>query len=66
MKIFRSILETDLGQFLVDAEHDGGELSLLRIHPIIEETAGECLPLCQFEDAGILVEAVKEAILKIE
>ena len=65
MKIFRSILETPQGKFLVDAEHECGELNSLRIHPIVDGIVWAFLPLCQLENVEILIRQLKETIAAI-
>lgn len=65
MKIFRSILETPHGKFLVDAEHEGGELNVLKIHPVVDGIVWASLPLCQLEGVETLIKSLKEAIAAI-
>lgn len=65
MKIFRSILETPQGKFLVDAEHDEGEINALKIHPIIENKVWAFIPLCQLENVEILIRQIKQTIAAI-
>jgi len=62
MKIFRSIPETPHGKFLVDAEHEDGELNTLKIHPIVDGIVWACLPLCQLENVEVLIRQLKETI----
>lgn len=62
MNLFRSILETPNGQFLVDAEHEDSELNALKIHPIVDGKVLSFLPLCQLENVEILIRQLKETI----
>lgn len=64
MKIFRSILESPQGQFLIDAEHEGGKLGTLRVHPIVDGITWASLPLCQLENAQVLIKTVQAVIQK--
>lgn len=65
MKIFRSILATKQGKFLVDAEHEGGKLNLLKVHPIVDGIVWASLPLCQLENVRILIGQLEKTIADI-
>lgn len=62
MKIFRSLLEIKSGKFLVDARHENKKLSLLNIHPVNDGVVWAALPLCHFDNTGILIKAIQEKI----
>lgn len=62
MKIFRSILESPQGTFLVDAEHDGEKLGLLKIHPVIDGIVWASLPLCQLKNVRVLIDQLERMI----
>ena len=66
MKIFRSILETKAGKFLVDARHENKKLSLLNIHPVVDGVVWAALPLCHFDNTGVLIKAVQAKIEEID
>jgi len=60
-KIFQTLLETEVGQFLVNAEHDNCKVMSLRVYPISDGVVGEAAPF----DMHDLPEVVKkiEAVL---
>lgn len=48
-KIFQTLLETDLGQFLVHAEHDNSKVMSLKVYPISDGVVGEVSPFGMHE-----------------
>lgn len=59
MNIFRLLLPTPKGNYLVDTVHHGYAIEKLRIHPIENETVGEELPLDVFDPIELLLLIVK-------
>ncbi len=61
MNIFRTILDTDLGEFLVDAIHNDSKVQLMSVRQIDEDgIVGHCIPIHQ----EMLVE-LKQKIEKV-
>jgi hypothetical protein len=56
MNLFRTLLATEEGDFLVLAEHDNSKVMSLRAFPISHGVVGEALPF----GAGELGEVVKQ------
>jgi hypothetical protein len=62
MNIFRTILETDLGQFLVDAIHEENKVQVMRVHEIdTQGMVGVRLPMHQ-EMLGELKEKIEKVL----
>lgn len=48
MNIFRTILDTDLGNFLVDAIHEESKVQVMRVHQVDDDgTIGHRVPIDQ-------------------
>jgi hypothetical protein len=48
MNIFRTILDTDLGNFLVDAIHEESKVQVMRVHQVDNDgTIGHRVPIDQ-------------------
>lgn len=61
MNIFRTILDTDLGNFLVDAIHEESKVQVMRVHQVDDDgTIGHRVPI----DQEMLVE-LKQKIEKV-
>lgn len=48
MNIFRTILDTDLGNFLVDAIHENSKVQVMRVHQVNSKgMVGHRIPIAQ-------------------
>jgi hypothetical protein len=62
MNIFRTILETDLGQFLVDAIHEGNKVQVMRVHEVdTQGMVGVRIPMHQ-EMLGELKQKIEKVL----
>jgi hypothetical protein len=62
MNIFRTILETDLGQFLVDAIHEENKVQVMRVHEIdTQGMVGVRIPMHQ-EMLGELKQKIEKVL----
>jgi hypothetical protein len=62
MNIFRTILETDLGKFLVDAIHEENKVQVMRVHEIdTQGMVGVRLPMHQ-EMLGELKQKIEKVL----
>jgi len=62
MNIFRTILETDLGQFLVDAIHEENKVQVMRVHEVdTQGMVGVRIPMHQ-EMLGELKQKIEKVL----
>ena len=62
MNIFRTILKTDLGKFLVDAVHEENKVQMISVREIdTQGMIGVCLPMHQ-EMLGELKEKIEKVL----
>lgn len=47
--LFQTLLDSDLGQFLVHAEHDNSKVMSLKVYPISDGVVGEASPFGMHE-----------------
>jgi len=65
MKIFRTLTETGAGQFLIDAQHEGGELGTVFIRPVVGGVVQSHIPLCHFPDVRPLIDILKATVSQL-
>ena len=66
MNILRiNIKDKNENDFLIDAEHEGGKIVLLKIHPIIDGTIQPTIPPCHFDNVKPLVDEMQKMILAL-
>lgn len=64
MNIFRTILDTDLGNFLVDAIHEESKVQVMRVHQVDDDgTIGHRVPIDQ-EMLGELKQKIEKVLLE--
>lgn len=62
MNIFRTILDTDLGNFLVDAIHEESKVQVMRVHQVGDDgMVGHCVPIHQ-EMLGELKQKIEKVL----
>jgi hypothetical protein len=62
MNIFRTILETELGQFLVDAIHEENKVQVMRVHEVdAQGMVGVRIPMHQ-EMLGELKQKIEKVL----
>ena len=64
MNIFRTILSTDLGLFLVDAIHEESKVQVMRVHEVDDDdTIGPRVPINQ-DELGELKQKIENVLLE--
>lgn len=64
MNIFRTILDTDLGNFLVDAIHEESKVQVMRVHQVDDDgTIGHRVPIDQ-EMLAELKQKIEKVLLE--
>lgn len=66
MKIFRSLLETKESLFLIDAEHQDGQLLTVHLRPIVGGVVLESLPLCHCQGVEKLIRALQDKVKELD
>jgi hypothetical protein len=61
MNLFQTLLDSDLGQFLVHAEHDNSKVMSLKVYPIFDGVVGKALPHDMSEFSGV-VKTIEEVL----